>query len=438
MSRFLVFVLILFSLRNVNAAVNPDTIPGVLYAGDFVTIKALPGTSLSTKKNPLTVSVVTADNQEFNLETFINKKKRKAQFRLPVLPESAGNMFRIVLKISGESISAEEPIGFTRILLEQAQSNDFNPEKEDALNPEVDLSVAIKFPEGTETGIFPELAVGPRGPKGEKGDKGEKGEPGEPGPTIVSGSDIIGAVPFALTADAAKFVSNPSQDNITALNNLSSAGKAFETVTFNGDIAAAQNVTVAEDLNVAGDASIAGNLSFSGTLSANIIGSLTGNADTANSAKKLKDGSNSLTLTGNNPITLTSSSATNLILPKSGTLVTSSDLTPVSVRDSVIDIEGLGIDTAIDVSGINFITLTDSNPANKDLNADRINRLTNGIKGQIVTLLFEARVRVLNNDNPEINELNLKGDTNETFGEGDTLQLIFNGTSWNELSRSEN
>ena len=102
------------------------------------------------------------------------------------------------------------------------------------------------------------------------------------------------------------------------------------------------------------------------------------------------------------------------------------------------DIEGLGTDTAIDVSGINFITVTDSNPANKDSNADRINRLTNGVRGQIVTLLFEARIRVLNNDNPEINEMNLKGDSNESFGEGDTLQVIFNGTSWNELSRGDN
>lgn len=440
MSRLIIFTFIIIWCFGdaAKAALNPQIIPAILYAGDFVTIKALPGSKLENKKNPLSVSLVTADNQEFELETFINKPKTKAQFRLPLLPESAGNIFRIVLKISGESIRSEEPLGFTRILLEQAESNDFNLEKEKPLNPQVDPSVVTIFPEGTKSGIFPELAVGPRGPKGDKGDKGDKGEQGEPGPSIVSGSDIIGAVPFAQTADAAKLVTSPSQEIITTLSKLASVGEAYETVTFNGNLATAQNLTVAEDINVVGDLSVGGNLSFSGTLSANIIGSLTGNADTASSAKKLQDGSNSLSITGNNPITFTSSASTNLTLPSSGTLATTSGLTPISVSDSVINLEGLGVDAAIDVSGLNFITITDANPANKDSNADRINRLTNGIKGQIVTLLFDARIRVLNNDNPQINELNLRGNSNDTFAEGDTLQLIFNGTSWYELSRSDN
>ncbi|NQY81278.1 MAG: collagen-like protein [Candidatus Caenarcaniphilales bacterium] len=442
MSRFILFIVVLIScsFSNVSfAAVNPKSIPEILYAGDFVTISATKDTKLESKKNPLRVSLITADNQEFELETFINKSKRKAQFLMPFLPESAGRMFRVVLKISGESIPLESALGLTRVLLEQASSEeDLQLVNNKPLNPRVDLSVAVTIPEGTESGIFPELAVGPRGPKGEQGEKGEKGEPGEPGPTIVSGSDIIGAVPFASTADAAKLVTNPIQENITTLNKLTSVGESFKTVTFKGDIATGQNLTVAEDINVAGDLSIAGNLSFSGTLSGNIIGSLTGNADTSTSARKLEDGSNSLSLSGNHPITLLSSGPTNLTLPRSGILVSSSSLTPISVKDSVIDIEGLGTDTAIDVSGINFITVTDSNPANKDSNADRINRLTNGVRGQIVTLLFEARIRVLNNDNPEINEMNLKGDSNESFGEGDTLQVIFNGTSWNELSRGDN
>ena len=46
-------------------------------------------------------------------------------------------MFRVVIKISGESIIANSPLGFTRLLLEQPQNNDFNLDAEKPLNPQV-------------------------------------------------------------------------------------------------------------------------------------------------------------------------------------------------------------------------------------------------------------------------------------------------------------
>ncbi|MCH2227331.1 MAG: hypothetical protein MK033_06125 [Candidatus Caenarcaniphilales bacterium] len=47
-------------------------------------------------------------------------------------------------------------------------------------------------------------------------------------------------------------------------------------------------------------------------------------------------------------------------MPSSGTLATTSGLTPNSVRDSAIDIQGLGVDAEIDASGYNYITVTDN------------------------------------------------------------------------------
>ena len=53
---------------------------------------------------------------------------------------------------------------------------------------------------------------------------------------------------------------------------------------------------------------------LSQVLTANIVGSLNGNADTATSsetARKIQDGSNSLTLSGNNAVVFNTSGTTN-------------------------------------------------------------------------------------------------------------------------------
>lgn len=252
------------NLQEAKAAVNPNSIPEILYAGDLLTISANNETKLESKREPLRISLITADNQEFILESFINKSKRKAQCRLPLLPDSSGNMFRVVIKISGESISASSPLGFTRLLLEQPQNNDFNLDGEKPLNLQVELSTAFTIPEGTDTGIYPELAAGPQGPKGDQGEKGEKGEAGEPGPTIVSAADIIGTVAVSEKANEALIVTNPIQENIQSLQNLTNIGKSDQILVVNSDITASKDLSVAEDLNVAGDMSVAGNLSFSG------------------------------------------------------------------------------------------------------------------------------------------------------------------------------
>ena len=90
------------------------------------------------------------------------------------------------------------------------------------------------------------------------------------------------------------------------------------------------------------------------------------------------------------------------------------------------------------VTGLNFIRITDSTPANTDSNADQLKRLTGGIAGQRVIILFDTSVRVNNSTAFAVDELDLAGTTNKTFNTKDVLELIYDGSLWHEISRSEN
>ncbi|MFM7457512.1 MAG: hypothetical protein ACKO3R_02455 [bacterium] len=170
---------------------------------------------------------------------------------------------------------------------------------------------------------------------------------------------------------------------------------------------------------------------------ANVIGPVQ-NAIAATIAQSLLNGANSLQLNGGNPLILNTPSAANITLPSTGTLATTTGLTPISLNSIPVNLNGLGNSASVNVTGLNFIKITDSTPANTDNNADQLKRLTGGIIGQRVTILFDTSVRVNNSTTFAIDELDLAGTTNKTFNTKDVLELIYDGNLWYEVSRSEN
>ncbi|MFZ4084957.1 MAG: collagen-like triple helix repeat-containing protein [Vampirovibrionia bacterium] len=360
------------------ASVNLSRVPDVLYEGSLLTFYAKPNKFLSSSKNEFHVSLITADNQEIILETFVNSKNNKAQIRLPLLPTDANNVFRVTLKTSGADISLNKAEAITRLLTRQATNLNLNLYSEKPINPEINLNAALEIPSTTNSGLFSNVVIGPQGSAGPTGPAGPAGPQGPIGP----------AGPVGLQGPI---------------------GPAGPT-------------------GPAGPSTVTG---------ANVIGPVQ-NAIAATIAQSLLNGANSLQLAGGSSLVLNTPSPTNITLPSTGTLATTTGLTPISLNSTPINLNALGNSASVSVTGLNFIRITDSTPANTDSNADQLRRLTGGIPGQRVTILFDTSVRVNNSTAFAIDELDLAGTTNKTFNTKDVLELIYDGSLWHEVSRSEN
>jgi hypothetical protein len=329
-------------------------------------------------QNEFRASLITADNQEILLETFVNSKNDKAQIRLPLLPVNANNVFRITLKTSGADISSNEAEAITRLLTRQPTNISLNLYSEKPINPEINLNAALEIPNTANSGLFSNVVIGPQGnigPAGPTGPAGPQGPIGLTGPAGPQG-------PIGLTGP----------------------------------------------IGPAGPTTVTG---------ANVIGPVQ-NAIAATVAQSLLNGANTLQLTGGNSLVLNTPSAANITLPSTGTLATTTGLTPISLNSTPINLNALGNSASVNVTGLNFIKITDSTPANTDSNADQLKRLTGGITGQRVTILFDTSVRVNNSTTFTLDELDLAGTTNKTFNTKDVLELIYDGSLWYEVSRSEN
>ena len=357
------------------ASVNFSKIPDVLYEGSLLTFHAQPNNFLSSPRNKFRVSLITADNQEIPLETFINSKNNKAQIRLPLLPANASNMFRITLKTSGADISSDEAEATTRLLTRQPTNLNLNLYSDKPISPQINLNAALEIPSSANSGLFSNIVVGPQGSTGATGPTGAQGIQGPIGPTGPQG-------PIGPT----------------------------------------------------GPQGPAGTTTVTGT---NVIGAVQ-NAISATTAQSLLNGANTLQLSGGNSLILNTTSPPNLNLPSTGTLATSTGLTPISLNLTPINLNALGANASVNVTGVNFIKITDSSPANTDDNADQLKRLTGGISGQRVIILFDTLVRVKNSTSFLTDELDLAGTTNKTFNARDILELIYDGSLWYEISRSEN
>jgi hypothetical protein len=360
------------------ASVNLSRVPDVLYEGSLLTFYAKPNNFLSSSENEFRASLITADNQEIILETFVNSKNNKAQIRLPLLPTEANNVFRVTLKTSGADISLNEAEAITRLLTRQPTNLNLNLYSEKPINPEINLNAALEIPSTTNSGLFSNVVIGPQGSAGATGPAGPAGPQGPIGP----------AGPVGLQGPI---------------------GPAGPT-------------------GPAGPSTVTG---------ANVIGPVQ-NAIAATIAQSLLNGANSLQLAGGSSLVLNTPSPTNITLPSTGTLATTTGLTPISLNSTPINLNALGNSASVSVTGLNFIRITDSTPANTDSNADQLRRLTGGIPGQRVTILFDTSVRVNNSTAFAIDELDLAGTTNKTFNTRDVLELIYDGSLWHEVSRSEN
>lgn len=360
------------------ASVNLSRVPDVLYEGSLLTFYAKPNNFLSSSENEFRASLITADNQEIILETFVNSKNDKAQIRLPLLPTDANNIFRVTLKTSGADISSNKAEAITRLLTRQATNLNLNLYSEKPINPEINLNAALEIPSTTNSGLFSNVVIGPQGNAGATGPAGPAGPQGPIGPAGPVG--LQG--PIGLTGP----------------------------------------------IGPAGPSTVTG---------ANVIGPVQ-NAIAATIAQSLLNGANSLQLTGGNSLVLNTPSPTNITLPNTGTLATTTGLTPISLNSTPINLNALGNSASVSVTGLNFIRITDSTPANTDSNADQLKRLTGGIAGQRVIILFDTSVRVNNSTAFAVDELDLAGTTNKTFNTKDVLELIYDGSLWHEISRSEN
>lgn len=103
---------------------------------------------------------------------------------------------------------------------------------------------------------------------------------------------------------------------------------------------------------------------------------------------------------------------------------------------NAININGLGANASVDISGLNFIKITDSTPSASDV----LRYLTGGISGQHLTVLFDGTTRVLNTNTYLTNEIDLAGNGNSaiSFAIRTVVELIYDGSFWHETNRSVN
>jgi len=124
----------------------------------------------------------------------------------------------------------------------------------------------------------------------------------------------------------------------------------------------------------------------------------------------------------------------NITLPSSGTLATQTGMTPFSSGANAFDIDATN---TIDVTGLNFIKITDSNPATPNV----LKFMTGGIEGQKVTMLMQSNVRIDIITNSEVPYdfglfwgLNMTLDPKQT-NVSELFEFIYAGKNWYLMSR---
>jgi hypothetical protein len=132
-------------------------------------------------------------------------------------------------------------------------------------------------------------------------------------------------------------------------------------------------------------------------------------------------------------LTLPSGGA-NITLPSSGTLATQGGMTPFAIATGDFDID---LTDTINVTGLNFISLTDSNPATPNV----LKFISGGIDGQKVTILMKTDVRIdiiKNHDVPYDNGiywgLNMMLDPKQTLAT-EIFEFVCVGSRWYLMSR---
>lgn len=219
-------------------------------------------------------------------------------------------------------------------------------------------------------------AQGPTGPAGPAGPQGPQGIQGIQGPAGPSGTVTNGSTIQDVTLNGTTIINGPV------------------VITANGSIPHATSATTAESLD---------------------------------------DGDQTLTLGGTNgsiQLNVPVGGSSNLDLPASGTVATLQGLTPMGIS-SVIDIDGL---TSIDVTGLNFIPVTDSNAGT----IENLTTMTGGVIGQRVTIQLLTNMQFMVNNLGTANTIQWGRGTSA----GPRLQItremftfIFDGNAWYLVDR---
>lgn len=120
-----------------------------------------------------------------------------------------------------------------------------------------------------------------------------------------------------------------------------------------------------------------------------------------------------------------------LTTPSTGlSLLTETSMLPIA-NGGTKDINGIG---TFSVTGVNFISISDSNVTTTDY----LDTLTGAITGQRLTILFINDARITDTEGGAANTINISDIYSNAFVTGDTVELLFNGSSWFELARSKN
>jgi hypothetical protein len=247
--------------------------------------------------------------------------------------------------------------------------------------------------------------------------------------TPLNGDNLV-AVPStvttstqAATATTATTVTGANQASITGIGAVTTVGASGVTTTFPGSISVASgitgtlstashpSVTTLAGLTAAGTAGA--NTLFAGTVQATqgFTGSITGN------------------VTGN--VAATTVTATTV----TATTFNGTALRAVAGVTDIATAKEINDSATVAISSATLIKVTDAD------NNDQLSLITGGRTGQYLTILFDDTITVVDDDvATAANALDIVdvGNNNETFGAGDILTLIFDGTAWHEVSRSVN
>ncbi len=405
----------------VSARVN-TAIPAVLAEGTILNLK---GTSFNTEAQPLAASFKTADGTTTTLDTTVVSN---SQLKVKIPTVSADT--KGVLRISGGNVLAAKPQEYSILILNEVTAAFVTPLNGDDL-----------------------IAV----------------------PSTVTTSTQ------AATADSATTVTGANQTNITGIGAVTTVGGVGKTTTFPGSISVASgitgtlstasqpNVTTLAGLTAAGTAGA--NTLFAGTVQAtqgfignitgnvtgNVTGTVTGNALTGFSASAGTVSASDTILVGFNKLAGTlnnaASAATSSVIVKRDSngdfaagditsngqvIATTFNGTAESAVAGVTDIataKEINDSATVAISSATLIKVTDAD------NNDNLSLITGGRTGQYLTILFDDTITVVDDDvATAANAIDIVdvANNNETFGAGDILTLIFDGTSWHEVSRSIN
>lgn len=439
---FLAIILVFIS-GNVKAAVSAKNLKGEFFEGKYIEITG--------RKLDREIKLTTIDRDEYFLTALSNKKRSKLKLQLPLVTNDTKVKLTFIDRTGESTINI---IIYNDPNIDEASS---------------DYEGLLVLDENTTTGFIG--IIGPEGPEGPTGPQGQAGS----FPPSYQGERIVGSVNSALT------VVNASQSNISTLSNLTNVGKTGVNTVFAGPIVANEGITG----DIIGDAS-----NFTGSLSGDITGTQSSTVLAASTlfAKTLQN--TYLKSAGTVAIGDTLEQAIEKIVANQDT-----NIDNISTHDALLVSHQASIDSfTTDISDNTSNITTNTNNINSndtdiatnagnittnisnitantneisylkakqtvDLNAadsfdsenksltllndslgpGTLNTINGAEEGQKIVIIFQDTITVTDNDSATLNTINLQGSTtNFAAGQYDTLQLIYDGTSWYEISRSVN